>query len=113
MGNVSVKLTNPTATARRLTNLCYQYAMPIVAEQILSDCNTYVRMQEGTLADSAHIRKRGREIVWSTAYAKRVYYTGTPRRNKNPNASLRWCEVAKRKHASVWAEQLTKLMGGR
>lgn len=109
---IKIKVHNPGKTTARLGGLYRKIAMSVVAEQILSDCNTYVRMQDGTLADSAHIENGGKQIVWSTAYAKKVYYTGTPRKNRNPNASLRWCEKAKRLHKQEWADMANRLMGG-
>lgn len=112
MANVRVRMNNPGATVGRLKNQFYDKALPIVAEQILSDCNTYVRMQDGTLADSARIEKGGREVTWNTKYAKKVYYTGTPRKNRNPNASLRWCEVAKRKYSRQWDSLATEIVNG-
>ena len=112
MAKVTVKIHNPGMTVSRLKNLFYDRALPIVAEQMLSDCNTYVRMQDGTLANSARVENGGRDITWNTRYAKKVYYTGTPRRNVNPNASLRWCEVAKRKHSRDWASRATDIVNG-
>lgn len=112
MADVKVIMHNPGMTVSRLKNLFYDRALPAVAEQELSDCNTYVRMQDGTLANSARIESGGYQITWNTPYAKKVYYTGTPRRNVNPNASLRWCEVAKRKHAKNWAALATRLLRG-
>ena len=112
MANVQIKIFNPGMTVKRLQNAFYNQALPVLAEQMLSDCNTYVRMQDGTLANSARIENGGRNITWNTRYAKKVYYTGTPRKNVNPNASLRWGEVAKRKHAKEWAARPTKLVNG-
>ena len=112
MADVRVVLHNPGLTASRLEARFYDRALPIVAEQMLSDCNTYVRMQDGTLAASAAIGRSGRRITWNTPYAKKVYYTGTPRKNRNPNACLRWCEVAKRKHAQSWARMASRLLKG-
>lgn len=112
MASVKIKLTNPAATAARLKAQIEQNAMPIVAEQILTDCNEFVRMQSGALAASGHPEGNGKRIVWDTAYAKRVYYTGTPLTNRNPSASLRWCEKAKRLYSQQWADMLSKLAGG-
>lgn len=112
MGSVKIVVHNPKMTAARLHKVFEANALPILAEQILTDCNTYVRMQSGTLADSGHTEAGGKRIVWNTRYAKRVYYTGTPRKNVNPNASLRWCEKAKRNHQAEWAQQATRLVGG-
>lgn len=112
MGKVTVKIFNPAMTAEKCASVFYSKALPKVADDILSDCNTYVRMQDGTLANSARIESKGRKITWNTRYANKVYYTGTPQRNKNPNASLRWCEVAKRKHAKDWADKASRLVNG-
>lgn len=112
MGSVKIKLHNKESTVARLKNVFSQFALPVVAEQILTDCNTYVRMQSGNLASSGHVEAGGKRIVWNRSYAKRVYYTGTPLKNVNPNASLRWCEKAKRNHKNEWARQATRLVGG-
>lgn len=112
MVSVRIKVHNPGMTASRLKSVFESKALPVVSEQILTDCNTYVRMQSGNLADSGHTEAGGKRIVWNTSYAKRVYYTGTPRKNVNPNASLRWCEKAKRNHQAEWAQQATRLVGG-
>lgn len=108
---VKVKLQNPGMTARRLVG-AFERILPALAEIQLSDCNTYVRMQDGTLADSAHQEDGGRRIVWSTAYAKRVYYTGHPKKTVNPNASLRWCEKAKAAHKADWAAAASRMIEG-
>lgn len=107
-----IRVHNVAKTVARLEKVFWEKAMPVVSEQQLTDCNVYVRMQSGNLADSAQIINGGRQIHWRTAYAKRVYYTGTPRKNRNPNASLRWCEKAKRVYSGEWAAQASKLVGG-
>lgn len=112
MANVTVKIYNKNATISRLKSLFYGKALPVVAETQLSDCNVYVRMQDGTLADSARVEDGGKRITWNTPYAKRVYYTGTPSKARNPNASLRWCEVAKRKYSGQWARLASDIVNG-
>lgn len=98
-------------TGRRLVQ-AFERIQPQLAEAILSDCNAFVRMQSGELAGSARVERGGRQIVWSTAYAKRVYYTGAPRRNVNAGASLRWCEKARAARLSDWAGLANRLIGG-
>lgn len=112
MASVKIKINNAGLTVARLQRVFNSKALPILSEQILTDCNTYVRMQSGNLADSGHTEAGGKRIVWNTPYAKKVYYTGTPLKNRNPNASLRWCEKAKRMHSGEWAAQASKLVGG-
>lgn len=109
---VKIKLHNPGLTRFRLEERFYNHVQPIVAEKILADCNHFVRMQSGTLANSARIEEKGKIIRWKTPYAKRVYYTGTPRKNVNPNASLRWCEKAKIQFGNSWGIQASELMKG-
>ena len=55
--------------------------------------------------------RRGR-LVWNTAYARRVYSTGTPSRKHNAAASLRWCERAKTLHTAAWRALAAKWLGG-
>lgn len=112
MGNVTIRVHNPAMTAKRLESVFYNKALPKVADQMISDCNTFVRKQDGTLAASARVENNGRKITWNTKYAKKVYYTGTPRRNVNPQASLMWCEVAKRNYANDWAAQASSIIKG-
>ena len=75
-----------------------------VAEQALSDCNYFARKDQGTLIQSSETASdlSAGELVWNTPYAKRVYYTGTPSQDVNPNASLMWCEKAKDTYGSDW-----------
>lgn len=35
------------------------------------------------------------KVIWGTEYAGYAYYMGTPSKNHNPQASIRWAEVAK------------------
>lgn len=81
-------------------------------EQILTDCNYYVRYDQGTLRQSARTDLKGDvlEISYNTVYAKRVYYTGTPSTDVNPNASLQWCQKAADKWSDEWRAQIEKGM---
>lgn len=68
-----------------------------VTEAVIEYGNIYVREDQGTLKDSALIASRPKDglAIWDTEYARRVYYTGTPSKDKNPNASLMWVEQAR------------------
>ncbi len=82
-----------------------------LAEQALTDCNYYVRMDTGALRSSslsASIPAKG-TLVWNTPYAKRVYYTGSPSKEVNPNASLMWCEKAQAEHGRDWQRIAQKI----
>ena len=68
------------------------------ARALMEYGNIFVREDTGLLRDSAHVKQSGTEaeVIWDPAggYAKKVYYTGTPAKDKNPNASLMWAEKA-------------------
>lgn len=86
-------------------------ALFAMREQVLTDCNYYVRQQEGTLRASGHTNMSGRttlQVVYQTPYAKKVYYTGTPSTAVNPNASLQWCEKARSANGKEWLAILAK-----
>lgn len=65
-----------------------------VTESVVKYGNIFVRQDQGTLKKSALIESRPKEglAIWDTPYAKRVYYTGTPSKDKNSSASLQWAE---------------------
>lgn len=96
--------------SRESINNAVDEALNAVKEQILTDCNYYCRQDQGTLIDSSRAVVSGQEIkvTWNTAYARRVYYTGTPSKNVNPNASLLWAEKAASKYRSDWADIISK-----
>lgn len=80
--------------------------IPAVAEQALADCNYFARRDQGTMIESSETAsdlEKG-ELVWDTAYAKKAYYTGTPSKDVNPNASLMWCEKARDTYGQDWQE---------
>ena len=108
---IRVKFFSKSGTVRRLQSVWDNQVMPKLSDTIMEDCNEYVRMQSGELADSIAKEQNGKRITWNTAYAKRVYYTGTPRKNVNPNASLRWCEKATREHKGEWVNEANALLG--
>lgn len=79
-------------------------------EQVLTDCNYYCRQWQGTLISSSNAAANNQELIltWNTPYARRVYYTGTPSKQVNPNASLQWCEKAADTFGNDWAVIIMK-----
>lgn len=71
-----------------------QAMVEAVTESVVEYGNIFVREDQGTLKDSALIASRPKEglAIWDTPYAKRMYYTGTPSKDKNPDASLQWAK---------------------
>jgi hypothetical protein len=63
-----------------------------VANEALKDANYYARKDSSEMVRSSIRASRPEEgeLVWDTPYAKKVYYTGTPSKDNNPNATLMW-----------------------
>lgn len=99
---VTITTNIPAITAK--VDGAWKKTLTPLAEQILTDCNYYVRQQTGALRSSSLSASIPREglLIWNTPYAKRVYYTGSPRKNVNPNASLMWCEKASAHFGGDW-----------
>lgn len=89
-------------------------ALFALAEQALTDCNYYVKMDQKILKGSSYYEikpeKLTVELTWDTPYAKRQYYTGKPSHTENPNASLKWADKAARRRRKDWQEILEKGM---
>ena len=94
-----------------ITN-AFNLALFALREQAITDCNYFVRVDQGTLRDSAQADIDGTtlRVTWDTPYAKRVYYTGTPSKDVNPNASLMWAEKAAAEFGASWVKILQKGM---
>ena len=114
MQTPSVSVTfDPASVAARL-RARWQRGLPELSARILADCNRYARDDSGALIRSSRTASNLAEgrLAWCTAYARRVYYTGTPRTRRNGGASLRWCEKAKTLHGSQWAAFAAQQLGG-
>nr|DAV20518.1 MAG TPA: Minor capsid protein [Caudoviricetes sp.] len=74
--------------------------IPAVTEAVIEYGNIYVRVDQGQLEESSYIKSQPEKglAVWDTPYAKRMYYTGTPSRDVNPQASLMWADKGVKKH---------------
>ena len=90
----------------------------LLAREILNDCNQYCKEETGILIASSYIFSRFDDglLIWQTPYARRQYYEiQTAYKDYNPNATWKWCEVAKSRHKAEWArkaQKITEMMGG-
>lgn len=76
-----------------------------LSEEILADCNEYCKEYTGALIQSSLIHSRPKEgkLIWRTPYARRQYWViRTAHKDKNPNATWKWCEVAKERWLERW-----------
>jgi len=90
----------------------FQKSLFALKEQAKEDCNYYARHWQGTLIDTSSASCNGNTLTisWDTPYAKRVYYTGNPSKQVNPNASLMWAEKAQQAFGNDWIAILAKGM---
>lgn len=83
----------------------------LMASQVLADANKHARMDTGEMilsSQRASDLPKGL-IVWDTPYAKRVYFTGTPSTDRNPDAELMWVHVARDRYGKDWIAMLENL----
>lgn len=71
-----------------------------VTESVVTYGNIYCREDQGHLMDSALIASQPEQglAIWDMVYAKNMYYTGTPSKDKNPQASLMWADKGVKTH---------------
>lgn len=87
-------------------------AVGIVTQQVVKDGNLYAPQDTGELHRSGirHSDFKNGKAIWSTPYAKRLYY-GTHfkfSKDKNPRAQALWVEKAKSVHRGKWAQVAQK-----
>lgn len=107
----TIKIDIPRLQAELKTSVTKN--LGILASEILNDCNQYCKEDTGMLIASSYIHSQldlGR-LIWQTPYARRQYYEiKTAYKDVNPNASWKWCEVAKSKHKSEWERKAQKIL---
>lgn len=110
---MGVKITIDKSSVSARIKGAWKSVIPKLAEQVLTDCNFYCRVDQGVLRASPQTASNFTSgvLVWDTPYARRVYYTGSPSHDMNPNAALQWCEVAHNAHGKEWALIAQKLLG--
>lgn len=91
---MGVKIKRNAAAVQAKISAGKKKMIPAVTEAVIQYGNIFVREDQGALKNSALIASRPQEgkAVWDTPYAKKVYYTGTPATDVNPDASLMWAE---------------------
>ena len=103
------------AVQKAVVENAFTDALRACQEQILTDCNTYVKHLEGTLEDSSQHNVKGMtlSLSWDTPYARRQWYTGQPSMTSlmfHPKASIKWAENAEHEYGDEWCKILEKGM---
>lgn len=91
----------------------FQKGLPLLSEEILNDCNQYCKEDTGMLIASslAHSRPAEGQLIWQTPYARVQYWRiRTAYTDVNPNATWKWCEVAKMHCLNKWERQAQRLL---
>lgn len=108
---VTVKINKEQCVAK-ITGR-FNATLGLLSDEILNDCNQYCKYDTGTLVASSYIHSRLNEglLIWRTPYAKRQYWAiPTAYTDKNPRATWKWCEVAKRDNMNKWQKQAQRLV---
>ena len=114
VGSVSVSLDRSKLAARLKRG--DEAAGPVLAEQIIHDCNLYSTPDDGAhaLKNSAKPEKLADgcwAATWNTVYAAYQYYGCRPDGSRviqnhtmdyTPNPSTQWCETAKARFGEDW-----------
>lgn len=111
---MSVKIEiNGDRIAAKIDNN-WKSGLEMLSSQILRDCNEFCKMDTGMLIMSSYIHSRLKEglLIWNTPYAARQYYEIKTANTQggNPNATWRWCEVAKQRYQARWVRQAQAIM---
>ncbi len=107
--NVKVEFNKAAVMARIKT--AAEKAQIAVSEQALQDSNQYARHDQGQLIKSSMIASQPEKglLIWDTPYARKVYFTGTPSKDVNLNASLMWAHKARATYGDQWEEIAQKI----
>ena len=83
----------------------WERGLPVLSEEILADCNELCKEDTGTLIQSSliHSDLRNGRLIWQTPYARRQYWAiRTAHKDKNPQATWKWCHAAKKRWQERW-----------
>lgn len=76
----------------------------VVSNEFLKDANYFCREDTGETKRSGirfSLLTEGK-IIWKTDYVRKIYYFGSPVKDRNPNASLMWAHKAKSKNMNKY-----------
>lgn len=107
---VTVNLDKAAVKARVQT--ATKVGVKEISNEFLKDSNYFCREDTGELERSSQKASdpENGDLIWDTPYAKKVYYTGSPSKDKNPNASIMWCEKAKDANKGKYKEMFQKIV---
>lgn len=91
-----------------------QRGVELATKQFVQDANEYVRLDTGATRDSAYVYSQYKlgKGIWSTDYVREIYFTGVPRRELNPRASLMWAHKAAQENIKKYSDIIKKGIKG-
>ena len=109
---MSVKVTLNKAAVNARVQATSAKGTFIMANELLKDANYYCREDTGELIRSAINASQPEKglLIWNTPYAKKMYYIGSPSKDRNPNASLQWADRAAKENKDKYNRMLQKLV---
>jgi hypothetical protein len=100
----------------KITRRVGDLVQPKIDNMVLKDSNFYAPENEGFLQASGITgSKIGKGVLqWTVPYAREQYY-GMPNKSKskNPNAQMKWFEVAKAKNGKYWITKANEWYKGK
>ena len=110
---MSVKIDVNKTLVKQKLDKTWKTGIEMLCSQILRDCNEFCKEDTGMLIMSSLIHSKLKEglLIWNTPYAARQYYEiQTAYKSPNPNATWRWCEVAKSRYGERWLKTAREIM---
>ena len=109
----TIKIDKHAVQARIMGD--WQKALPALTEQILNDCNEYVKWDQGYLAQSSYTHSdfKNGVMIWQTPYARRQYWEIKTNLSGDPKRTWKWVHAAKAKLYKQWTRQAAALMGAK
>ena len=94
----------------------FKKAQIVLSESVIADTDPYVPYLHGPLSKSAQTASdvENGKIVYDQVYAKRQYEGETFdfTKDRHPQATHHWFEVAKRQCLELWGNGVAKILGG-
>ena len=109
MPGVTIDLSKVRA---KLSQSNFERGQYVMANQMLVDMNeNFVPLKEGDLRASGHVGPSAKQLIWTSAYARKHYYAPGNWTYTTPGTGPRWDEKASGMFLSDWIKSFTKGAG--
>lgn len=103
---MAIKVSFNQAGAKKKIETRLTMVQKKLDSQVMKDSNNFCPMDTGALQKSVLGSVIGSGILtWAIDYAKKMYhFRGRVSKESNPNASVKWFEVAKSRYKDMWVK---------